>query len=286
MMAFQKLKYVALWCLALITTGGIVYGVLRDDPRRLEQGLRGRLIEVIRSNERRSVTVRLDEFEALLNLDVAPRAQIWNAYESRDFDDVRTGQYVAVRLADDHRTIRELHIVGERYPVRIDRLDRDGSLLVTEVEHDDDVAPKTHHYQLAERAILRIGGLPAAREDFHAGLIVPLELAADGRTVNAIEAEAEAETMVEGEVVNVNATQRSLIVAGEDDHDTPFELKLSLSSGAMIILDGKPGEFGSVRARATIRLRLTADRKQIRAMSVENPEVEIDDDVPLVFPSF
>lgn len=282
-MAWEKMKYAAFWCLTLAATGGVAFGVLRDDPQRLEQGLRGHVVEVVRTGERRTVTVRLDEFEALLSLDVAPAAQVWNAYESRDFNDVRVGQYVALRLADDHRTVRELHIVGERFEVRIDAVAPDGAWDVTQTEHDDDLPAPRHKFALAAGAILRIGGLPARREDFRPGMIVPLELAADGRTIHAVEAEAEPGALMEGEVVRVDVAEGAagtVVVTGEDADDAAFERRLPLAAGAMLLIDGKVSELSGLREGAKIRLRLTADRRSIGALQATNPEREIDDDSP------
>ena len=285
-MAWQKLKSATAWCLAIATAGGVAYGVLRDDERRLEQGLRGHVVEVVHAPDRRAVTVRLDEFDVLLSLDVDPRVQVWNAYESRDFDDLRTGQYVAFRLADDHRTIRELHIVGDRRLVRIDELGPDGLLVVTDVDDDDDQTPPApQRYRLVDGAILRIGGLPATRVDVRVGMIVPLELSADGRSVHAIEAEAEPDSMLEGEVRSVDAAEPALVVVGEDERDVPFERRLPLSGGALLRVDGRTAAPAEVRPGAAIRLRLAPDRRSIRAANVTNPEPEVDDDAPAAAPA-
>jgi hypothetical protein len=130
---------------------------------------------------------------------------------------------------------------------------------------------------LAPDAILRIGGLPATREDFSSGMEVPLELADDGKTIHAIEADADPQTIIMGSVVVIDAVAGTVIVETEDDNDTLIKVPLTIDVKAVIEVYGKRSELGSVRPGSEVILRTTTDRSTVRAMRATSPEKDDDE---------
>ena len=61
--------------LSVLTAGTIAYGMLQDEPTRFEQGLRGQIVAVNAGNPS-TVTIALEDFGALLNLDVSGQAKV------------------------------------------------------------------------------------------------------------------------------------------------------------------------------------------------------------------
>ncbi|MFO0999446.1 MAG: hypothetical protein U0936_03850 [Planctomycetaceae bacterium] len=57
-----------------------------------------------------SITIQLEEFDTLLNLDVSQDVKVWKACESSGLSSVKPGQFASLRLASDHRTVNEIHV--------------------------------------------------------------------------------------------------------------------------------------------------------------------------------
>lgn len=162
-----------------------------------------------------TVTISLEEFGTLLNLDVSSLAKVWTAFEQGQLTDLKEGQYVSLRLGNDHRTVSEIHVQGVMREVSITSITADGKLTVSETTDDDDQngTENLREVELAADAILRIGGLPAKRNELKAGMQVPLEFGRDGKLVHAIEAEAAEQLMISGEILEVNAIDGRIIIS-------------------------------------------------------------------------
>ena len=212
----------------------------------------------------------------MLNLDVSADVKVWKAYESSGLASVKPGQFASLRLASDHRTVNEIHVSGAQHEVAIRDLSDSGAMIAAVTDDDDESPTQTHPYQLAPDAILRIGGLPATREDFSSGMEVPLELADNGKTIHAIEAEADPQTIVVGSIVSIDAAAGTFIVVTEDENDTVIKVPLKIDGKAVIEVDGKRSELVSVLAGSEVILRTTTDRSSVRAIRATSPEADDD----------
>ncbi len=275
MMGMEKLRFITACVLSLITAGGVAYGVLHDNPQRFQKGLVGQIVDVQTRGQSHSVTIQLEEFETLLNLDVSAEVKVWKAYESSTLANVKPGQFASLRLASDHRTVNEIHVSGAQHEVSIRGLSDSGAMMAT-TEDDGESADESRPYQLAPDAILRIGGLPATRDDFQAGMEVPLELAEDGRTVHAIEAEADPRTIIVGSLVSIDVAAGTAMIETEDENDTLIRIPLKIDAKAVVEVDGKRADVSAILPGSEVVLRTTTDRSSIRALRATSPEPDDD----------
>jgi len=276
MMGFEKLKIAATFLVSFLTVGSITYGMLKDEPTRFENGLRGQIVS-IDSSKSSTVTIALEEFNTLLSLDVSENAKVWTAFEAGKIDDLKQGQFVSLRLGEDHRTVHEIHVQGTIREASIQSIASNGKVVIVEDSDDDDTERKSVEVELAEDAILRIGGLPASRDDLKPGMQVPLEFGLDGKRVNAIEVEANINSLVEAELLEVNLNEKSLMFKTEEDDDRPPMKPTFLNtSEAFIMLDGKASTLKELKPGAWLRLRLSDDGKSIRAIQAISPELDDD----------
>lgn len=275
MMGMEKLRFITACVLSLITAGGVAYGVLHDNPQRFQKGLVGQIVDVQTRGQSHSVTIQLEEFETLLNLDVSAEVKVWKAYESSTLANVKPGQFASLRLASDHRTVNEIHVSGAQHEVSIRGLSDSGAMMAT-TEDDGESADESRPYQLAPDAILRIGGLPATRDDFQAGMEVPLELAEDGRTVHAIEAEADPRTIIVGSLVSIDVAAGTAMIETEDENDTLIKIPLKIDAKAVVEVDGKRADVSAILPGSEVVLRTTTDRSSIRALRATSPEPDDD----------
>ena len=283
MTALEKLKSTTLWVVSFLTVGGIASAMLRDEPARFEKGLRGQVVAV-REGRPSTVTISMDETGTLLNLDVSAEAKVWMAYEAGEFVDLREGQLVSLRLAADHRTVNEIHVQGTVREASVKSIAPSGTLVVVADDDDGEGEGVSTEVQLATDAILRIGGLPAGRDDLRPGMRVPLEFGRDGLRVNAIEAEAAENTLLDGAFVAVDMQGGQLSVdcePGEDapgTPDQPVRRTFAVSAETLVMLDGKPAKLTHLPRGASLRMRLTDDGQTVRAITATSPEA--DDDAP------
>lgn len=276
MMGFEKLKYATAWVVTFLTAGGIAFGMLRDEPTRFEKGLRGQVVAV-NARKPSTVTISLEEFGTLLNLDVSAEVKIWTAFEAGQLADLKEGQYVSLRLGDDHRTVSEIHVQGPVREASIKSVAASGKIVIVEGDDDEDGGGKPMEVELAPDAILRIGGLPANRSDLKPGMQVPFEFGRDGKLVNAIEAEAAENSLIEGELLDVDATGNKLVFGREDNDDgQPTQQTFAVTPEALITKDGKPAKLADLTRGCPLRLRLSDDGQTIRAIKAASPEAEND----------
>lgn len=283
MLAFEKWKTGLLTVLSMFAVGTLAYGMLVDNPSRFDHGLRGELVAVSHNGKLTTIVVKLDEFETLLSLDVAPQAKVWTAYEASRQDQLQAGQYLSLRLGDDHRTVTELHVSGRTQAVTIQGVTPQGKLLVTQASDDDDEEAQAtkatrpvEEVALAPDAILRIGGLPATRDDLRPGMTVPLEFSPKGDAVNAIAAEVDQQQIVEGELAPeaFAAGQLRVLVEGEDDQLATRTY--TLLQDALVRLDGKPVPPTQLQPGDRVTFRLM-DGNNIRVLLATRPVPESDD---------
>lgn len=275
MMGFEKLRLATVFLFSLVTAGGIAYGALQDEPTRFEKGLRGHVVGVTTAKPA-TITISLEESGTLLNLDLASQAKVWTAFESGQISDLKDGQFVSVRLGTDHRTVNEIHVQGKLREGSIQSIAQSGKITVVE-EDDDDGAGKPLEVELAPDAVLRIGGLPATRGDLKPGMQVPLEFGRDGKLVNAIEAEAEDNTLLEGRFLEeVNGT----IHMDQEDGEEGQLVRHTLSATAetIVLMDGKPAKIADLKRGASIRLRVSSDGNSVRAIKAISPSLGDEND--------
>ena len=266
MMGFEKLKMVATCLVSLLTAGTIAYGMLQDEPTRFEKGLRGQVVAV-HAGKPSTVTITLDEFGSLLNLDVSGQVKVWTAFEAGQFTDLKEGQFVSLRLGNDHRTVNEIHVQGAIREASIKSIAASGKILIVEGDDEEEGAGKPMEVELAPDAILRIGGLPATRSDLKPGMQVPLEFGRDGKLVNAIEAEAAENTLVDSELLEVDANGNKLVFGREEnDEGQPTQQSFTINAETIITLDGKPAKLSDLKKGSSLRLRLSNDGHSIRVI--------------------
>ena len=201
MMGWQKLKCISVCIASVLTAGGIAFGMLQDEPTRFEKGLRGDIVAV-NFGKPTTVTISVDEFGTLLNLDVSAEAKVRTAFESGRLADLKEGQFVSLRLGDDHRTVNEIHIQGHERHALIKSVADSGKITIVEDDDDDDEGDgKPTEVELAPDAILRVGDLPATRGDLKPGMEVLLEFGRNGKLVNAIEVETDDDLVIVGELL-------------------------------------------------------------------------------------
>ena len=279
MMGFEKLKYVTAWMISFLTVGGIAFGMLHDEPTRFEKGLRGQIVAV-NAGRPTTVTIMLEEFGTMLNLDVSSQAKVWTAFEPGQFADLKEGQFVSLRLGDDHRTVNEIHVQGAMREASIKSVAASGKITIVErMDDEDEGAGGATEVELAPDAILRIGGLPATRSDLKPGMQVPLEFGRNGKFVNAIEAEAAENTIIEGELLEVDAHGNRLVFGREEnDEGLPVQQSFTLTAETFITLDNKPAKLIELKKGSQITLRLSDDGHVISAIKATSPEPEEPDE--------
>ena len=278
MMGYEKLRYLAACLVSFVTAGGIVFGMLHDEPTRFERGLRGQIVAV-HAGQPSTITISLDDFGTLLNLDLSNQARVWTAYEPGEITDLKEGQFASLRLGNDHRTVTEIHIQGTMREVSIKSIAPSGKITI--IENLDDDNPKGHQseVELAPDAILRIGGLPAVRADLKPGMVVPFEFGRDGKVVNAIEADAAEESIVEGQLHNLLIAENRIILSNDADCDEgeeqpPIQRSFELTAETMVSLDGHSAKLSDLKHGSYIILRLADDGKSVRAVKSTSPEPE------------
>lgn len=277
MMGLEKLKSLAICLVSLLTVGGIALGMLQDNPQRFEKGLRGRVIAVNQGRPQ-TITVMLDEFNTALSLDVAASAKVWVAFESSSFQSVVEGQYVSVHLGDDHRTVNDVHVLGSQREVAIQSIAPSGAMMVVPVVDDDDeeAVAKPEEVRLAQDAILRIGGLPANRNDLRPGMRVPLEMSGNGNLVNAIEADTE--LMITAQLLHVDVLGETIRVRIEEDEEPASELSLKVLPDTSMTVEGKPVKLADLKPGSEVVIRLSEGRDLVRAMRATMPDDEGDNE--------
>jgi RNA polymerase sigma factor (sigma-70 family) len=277
MMGLQKLKCVSVCLASLLTAGGIAFGMLQDEPTRFEKGVCGDIVAV-NLGKPTTVTISLDEFGTLLNLDVSPQAKVWTAFESGQLADLKKGQFASLRLGEDHRTVNEIHVQGQMREASIKSVAASGKITLVE-DDDDEGADKRTEIELATDAILRIGGIPATRGDLKPGMEVPLEFGRDGKLVNAIEAEAAERSVIEGELLEADANASKINVYREEGPEgQPIQQSFAITADTIIWLDSKAAKLADLKPFSSILLRLSDDGHAVRAIKATSPEPDDDEE--------
>ena len=274
LLGLQKMAMALTLFLSLVTGGSLVYGFLQDNPTRFESGLRGTIVQ-IDDDKTPSITIELDEFRTLLNLDLSKDAKVWIAYEETTRDMLKVGQLIAVKLHTDNRTIQEIHGQGTVREVTIKSVSNPGLLLV---EGDDDNPESIPEMiELAPETILRIGGMNASLDELKPGMTVPLEFGSGGDTVHAIETEAEASQILEGELQAIDLTKNELMLSTETEDDEIVDRRLKIDTSIVVQSMGKGIPVADLRKGCSVTIRLDDDGQTIKAMNVDFPELDDDE---------
>jgi RNA polymerase sigma factor (sigma-70 family) len=279
MMGLKKLQVAGTYLATMLMAGTVCYGMLQDAPRRFEQGVRGEVVEIHRGSTP-TVTIAMEEFGTWLNLDISPQAKVWTAFEAAQLDDLAVGQFVALHLGPDHRTVQELHIQGAVREVAVQRVAPSGKLVVIDADNDDPPVAATE-VELAPDAIMRIGGLPATVDDLQPGTVIPLEFGRDGSRVNAIESQVDPRLYVEGILRRINVAKGEAIILRDNGEEEERVEKPYVFTRDSILTGTKAKEtWESLPVPCEVQLRLAPDGRTIRALRVG--ATIIDDDVPQV----
>lgn len=269
LMGLQKASVMLALLISLVTGGAFAFGFLQDNPTRFETGLRGKLVR-LSTDKTPSITIELDEYKTLLDLDIASDARAWIAYEAVSIDKLKIGQYLAVKLASDNRTINEIHAQGHVLEATIRELNDTVNLTVEADDDFPDSPPQT--VELSSNTIVRIGGMPATLEDLKPGMSVPLEFGQSGIKVNAIETETDEKQIIEGKIITVDLINNQIVLATEDENDQVILRLLHVDAVALISSGEQTIEFEDLRPGCTLRIRLDETGNSIRAIKASFPE--------------
>ncbi len=265
----QKVAVAVVLFLSLITGGTVAYGFLHDNPRRFDIGLRGHIVRIDHGNQP-SLTIELDEYHASLNLDIASHAKVWIAYEQASIDSLKEGQFVAVQLDNDNRTIKEIHAQGQVREATIRAVGEGDSLVV---ESDDDVEnSQPGELRLSPETIVRIGGMPASRDELRPGMSVPVEFGKDGEIVHAIEIEVEGDSkqFINGELLSIDSQDNRLTLLIDDETDIPMQQEFRIDEAVAVVADGEKIRLQELHKGSMLKLRLASDEPIVRSIRVES----------------
>ncbi len=268
-LGMQKIALAMTLFLSMITGGSLLYGFLQDNPNRFETGLRGTIVKIDR-DDNPSITLELDEYRTLLNLDLANDAKVWIAYEETTRNQLEIGQFIAVKLDTDHRTIKEIHGQGTMREVTIKSVSETGALLI---EGDDDHPQRAPELvELAPSAILRIGGMNASLDELKPGMTVPLELGPSANTVHAIETDADPHTILEGELLTINLSEQEVIITTETEDDKIVDRRFKIDKSTTLQSQGETIPLEKLCKGWHLKVRLSDDEQTIKAIKVLHAE--------------
>lgn len=280
-MGFEKVKSGLICLVGLLTAGGVAYGMLQDDPARFEKGLRGHIVlvqPVPLADKPASITIALEESGTLLNLDISQQVTVQLAFQSAFLADLKIGQYASLGLGDDHRTVIEIDAQGMVREGAIGELASTDKITLFDDDNADGEA-RLIEVQLAPDAILRIGGLPATRKDLPPGTELPLEFDRDGKIVNAIELEALENSLIYGQLVEIDAANYKITVSGEDDEaERMIQQTFLATAETIVLLDDQRVTLADLKTGCGILLRLSIQGETISAIKATSPTPEEQED--------
>ena len=147
----------------------------------------------------------------------------------------------------------------------------EGDLLV--VESDDDVEnSQPGELRLSPETIVRIGGMPASRDELRPGMSVPVEFGKDGEIVHAIEIEVEGDSkqFIHGELFSIDAQNNKLTLLIDDETDIPKQREFQLDQAVAVVVDGAKAPLQELRKGSKLKLRLASDKPVVRSIRVES----------------
>lgn len=266
LMGLQKASVMVALLLTLVSGGSLAYGFLHDNPKRFEEGLRGRLVRLATSHPS-SLTIELDEYKALIDLDISSEAKVWIAYEATTLETLKIGQNLAVKLGSDNRTIEEIHAQGFVREATIEEVNDAGRITIE--ADDDDPESKPQTIEISPEAIVRIGGLPASQEDLRPGMSVPLEFGHAGIAVHAIETQADDTEIFEGELSAIDLLKKEIVLTTENEDDQVIQRVLRVDNSALLSSGGSPMQIDDLKLGCKLKLRLDETGRSIRALKAE-----------------
>ena len=262
-MFIEKLKVAVVFMVSLLTVGTAASLILADTTDRFAQGIRGEVVAVSATTSPPTITIRLDEHNALLNLDVQPDAKVFFAFQAAKLPELKKGTFVSLRMTDDHRTVKEIHARGAVQEGAIEEINlADGKITIVGEDDDDDDRVKTTTYQLARDAQARIDGRSGRLDDLEPSMNAKLELNKEKQIVTGVEARWTRRDDLQGEISKIDVGTYSLVVRTEVD-DRDVDLPLPVLRDAKIIVNGQPGKLADLKDGCDVIIRLSPDRKAV-----------------------
>lgn len=212
---FSKLKWMSAGIASAILVTTAAYGWIIDQPDRFEKSIRGFVQAVDREATPARLVLLLEEFDVPLSLDIDPTVSVREAFSESQLDGIKPGTYVGVKLRDDHRTIGEIHALGKTLEVAVVGVSGFGvsgspsnagtaRTLTVRVDGDEEFdSGREKVLELADQAILRVGGLPAHLSHLHPGLTGRIEFGPKSDRIHCVELEASPLQVVEGIIIDV-----------------------------------------------------------------------------------
>lgn len=287
MMYFTKLKLYGV-AAAVLAFAATAFAMIVDSPDRFEKGIQGHIEVIVTSGARPHVTIRLDDFDVPLDLDLAPNVKVTHAFEPGKVTNLAAGTYIGVKLGADHRTVEEIHALGQTYEVTIEGIGGSGQFnqfagvnertLRGLVDDEEDAGAKS--FELSPQAIIRIGGLPARREQLQKGMRARLELGHDSKLVNYVEVDAAEGQLVDGQIVELDAAAQSF-KAKVELNDAEVESLYTIDGSTIIHLGRAPVKFSELKVGSEFQLRFVPGQSsKIEALVVEPAAPEETDEKP------
>lgn len=274
MMLLDKIKTAVVCLASFLMLGTIGYAMLVDVPDRFDRGLRGEVLAIDVTSAKPSITVMLENFETTLTLDISPDAKVAIAFQEAKLTDLSKEMYVSLRLAADHRTVNEVHARGTIHEGKIKSVSPDGKRISVAIDDDDEeTVDSPKELDFATDAVLRIGGLPATREQLIEGLETSLELSKDGKTVNAVNGDVDESRVIYGRVSSVDLNGKAVKVVAERE-DMEVESWLQFGAEKTTIIDGKKAAVADLKPGAHVDIRLSENKMVIEALVATNPSPE------------
>lgn len=288
MIYLAKLKFYGT-AAAILAIAATAFAMIVDSPDRFEKGIRGHIEVIDSTGARPHVTIKLDEFDVPLDLDLAPNVKVTHAFEPGKVTNLAAGTYIGVKLGPDHRTVQEIHALGQTYEVTFEGVGGNGqfnqfagvserTLRVLIDDEEGDAAKRS--FELSPQAIIRIGGLPARREQLQKGMRARLELGHNSKLVNYVEVEVDEGQVVDGQITEVDVGARSF-KATVEMNDAEVEALYMVDGDTIIHLGRTPAKFSELKPGGQFRLRFAPGQStKIGALVVQpaEPEEELKED--------
>ncbi|MFO0877774.1 MAG: sigma-70 family RNA polymerase sigma factor [Gemmataceae bacterium] len=191
----------------------------------------------LRAASAKTITVDIDcDHPLTISFDLASKPGIVHAREPVAIESLPLGKPVALRLAEDHRTVTAIRSFGKKIEGTITAVDPKNTVVTVKDEDDDDdknAAPKAIPLAKNGRVLLR--SYPTTLPQLVPGLKVQVEYAADGKSAVEINADfPEHKEHLRTQIKSFDADASRLTVE-HDDQEFTFDVE----KNCRIQLDGK-----------------------------------------------
>jgi RNA polymerase sigma factor (sigma-70 family) len=194
-------------------------------------------IAILRAASAKTITVDLDcDHPLTISFDLASKPSVIHARETVALDSLPLGKPVALRLAEDHRTVTALRSFGKRFEGTITAVDPKSLVVTVKDEDDDDKNATPKAIPLAKNGRVLLRSYPSTLPQLVPGLKVQVEYAADGKSAVEINADfPEHKEHLRTEIKSFDADASKLTVEHNDQ-----EFTFDVEKNCRIHLDGKP----------------------------------------------